>query len=110
MWAPSPSTNVIETIVTDNGIPPLSATNSFTVVLTNGNQPIIQSVQVSNTTATIVWRSVADRTYRVQRTDSLATPAWVSLSPDVTAGGSLTSTTDPAASSSTRFYRVVLLP
>jgi hypothetical protein len=37
-WTPtlaqSPSTNVITTIVTDNGIPALSATNSFTVIVT----------------------------------------------------------------------------
>jgi hypothetical protein len=39
-WTPTsaqaPSTNVITTVVTDNGAPPLSATNSFAVVVTSG--------------------------------------------------------------------------
>jgi hypothetical protein len=40
-WTPSeaqgPSTNVIEVIVTDNGVPPLSATNFFTVTVREVN-------------------------------------------------------------------------
>ena len=40
-WAPSesqgPSTNLITTVVTDNGVPPLSATNTFTVIVTEVN-------------------------------------------------------------------------
>jgi hypothetical protein len=36
-WTPtlvqSPSTNVVTTVVTDNGVPPLSATNTFTVIV-----------------------------------------------------------------------------
>src|SRR5439155_496992 len=40
-WTPTeaqgPSTNTITTVVTDNGVPPLSATNSFTVVVTEMN-------------------------------------------------------------------------
>jgi hypothetical protein len=37
--AQGPSTNVITTVVTDNGVPPASATNSFTVVVNELNQP-----------------------------------------------------------------------
>jgi hypothetical protein len=41
MWAPGegqgPSTNTITAVVRDNGVPPLSATNSFTVVITEAN-------------------------------------------------------------------------
>jgi hypothetical protein len=40
-WTPSagqsPSTNLITTVVTDNGTPALSATNSFTVIVTAGS-------------------------------------------------------------------------
>src|ERR1041385_2350681 len=40
-WTPTssqaPSTNLITTVVTDNGTPPLSATNRFSVVVTSGN-------------------------------------------------------------------------
>ena len=41
-WTPGetrvPGTNVIETMVTDNGVPPFSATNSFTVVVPETNR------------------------------------------------------------------------
>ena len=37
--AEGPSTNTITTVVTDNGVPPLSATNSFTVVVNEVNSP-----------------------------------------------------------------------
>jgi hypothetical protein len=40
-WIPTlaqgPSTNTITTVVTDNGVPPLSATNSFTVIVTTNS-------------------------------------------------------------------------
>src|SRR5439155_14764988 len=40
-WTPTeaqgPSTNIFTTVVTDNGTPPLSATNSFTVVVNEVN-------------------------------------------------------------------------
>src|SRR5262249_17989809 len=42
-WRPSesqgPGTNLITVKVTDNGVPPLSDTNSFTVVVNEGNSP-----------------------------------------------------------------------
>jgi hypothetical protein len=42
-WTPqqtnSPSTNTIKVIVTDNGTPPLSATNSFTIIVQEVNVP-----------------------------------------------------------------------
>ena len=34
-----PSTNIIATVATDNGYPPLSATNSFTLIVTSTNTP-----------------------------------------------------------------------
>ena len=40
-WTPTegqgPGTNTITTVVTDNGVPPLSATNSFEVMVTEVN-------------------------------------------------------------------------
>jgi hypothetical protein len=110
MWTPAPSTNVIETVATDNGVPPMSATNRFTVVLVVGNQPIIQGVQLSNTTAIITWRTVAGRTYRVQSIENLEDTNWLSLTPDITAAGPLTTAEDTTATSTHRYYRVILLP
>src|SRR5207344_865964 len=52
-WTPSeaqgPSTNVITTVVSDNGVPPLSATNSFVVVITEVNSAPVLPVQTNRT-------------------------------------------------------------
>src|SRR5262249_20098065 len=52
-WTPSeaqgPSTNVFTTRVTDSGVPPLSATNSFTVVVTEVNSAPVLPVQADRT-------------------------------------------------------------
>jgi hypothetical protein len=54
IWTPTaqqgPSTNLITTRVTDNGVPPLSATNSFTVFVTDTNGPPVISAQPSSRT------------------------------------------------------------
>src|SRR5207302_83610 len=54
-WTPTeaqgPSTNVITTMVTDNGVPSLSATNSFTVVVTEVNSPPVLGAQADRTVA-----------------------------------------------------------
>ena len=47
--AQGPGTNLLETIVTDNGVPPLSATNSFTVIVTEANALPILPVQTNRT-------------------------------------------------------------
>ncbi len=42
-WTPTevqePSTNLVTTVVTDNGVPPMSTTNSFTLVVRESNSP-----------------------------------------------------------------------
>ena len=52
-WTPTeaqgPSTNIITTVVTDNGTPPLSATNSFTVVVNEVNSAPALKTQPSQT-------------------------------------------------------------
>jgi internalin A len=52
-WTPSeaqgPGTNTITTIVTDNGVPALSATNTFVVVVNEINTPPVLPVQTDRT-------------------------------------------------------------
>src|SRR5262249_10641170 len=54
-WIPTeaqgPSTNTITTVVTDNGVPPLSATNSFTVVVAEVNSAPSLPIQTNRTIA-----------------------------------------------------------
>src|SRR5256885_6716795 len=52
-WTPSeaqgPSTNTITVVVTDNGVPALSATNSFTVTVREVNVAPVLSVPANQT-------------------------------------------------------------
>jgi Bacterial Ig domain/Putative Ig domain len=115
-WTPAhnqaPSTNIFETVVTDNGVPPLSATNSFTVFVTTAEvvpPPIIQSITVTNGIATISWSAVTGHVYRLLYNMDLDTN-WIAIPPDIQATNSSASATDSAESNSARFYRVQLLP
>ena len=115
-WTPtaaqSPGTNLITTIVTDNGLPAMSATNSFTVVVAKPvamTPPVIQSINVSNGVAVITWSSISGRSYRVQYKQNLTDANWTDLPPDVTATSATTSKTDAVGSVPRRFYRVVML-
>ena len=52
-WTPTesqgPSTNTITTVVTDDGVPPLSATNSFTVTVNEVNTAPVLPAQTDRT-------------------------------------------------------------
>src|SRR5205085_1256840 len=52
-WTPSevqgPSTNLITTVVTDNGVPPLNATNFFTVIVNEVNSAPVLPGQTNRT-------------------------------------------------------------
>jgi hypothetical protein len=99
------------TIVTDNGIPPLSATNHFTVtVIPPAGPPLILSLTVSNGVATITWSSVAGHTYQLEYSDTLTATNWTSVIPTVPASNSTSSTTNAVGNKLHRFYRVSLLP
>src|SRR2546421_4555679 len=62
-WTPSeaqgPSTNVVSVSVTDNGVPALSATNSFTVTVTEVNLAPVLSVPADQTIAEQTGLSVS---------------------------------------------------
>lgn len=111
-WTPSqaqaPSTNAIITVVSDNGSPSLSATNSFTVVV--APPPVIRAISVGTGAVTITWSSAAGNNYRLQYKNTLADTNWNDLAPDITAGGSTTTATNVVSGSAQRFYRVRLLP
>ena len=111
-WTPtvaqSPGTNTITTIVTDSGTPPMSATNSFTVIVAG---PVtLQSVTISGTNTVVTWSSLASHNYRLQYKNSFSDSNWTDVVPDVQAAGVTVSVTNAAGSSPQRFYRVRLLP
>lgn len=114
-WTPTheqaPGTNIFETVVTDNGVPAMTATNSFTVVVTASEvvPPAIQFIALTNGVVTISWTSVTGRNYRLLYTGELNTN-WLPIPPDIMATNSSVTATDSVEAVTTRFYRVQLLP
>lgn len=114
-WTPTysqaPGTNLITTIVTDDGIPPLSATNSFTIFVTPPPQPPrITSIVVSNGLAYVNWTSVPGLKYSLEYTADLYAPNWIPAPEEITADGPTTSITNELETSEQRYFRIVLHP
>lgn len=101
------TTNPITVRVTDDGVPPLSATRFFTV--TTEPRPQLEGLSVVNGTATLQWTAIPGATYRVQFKAALTDAEWTDLVPDVTAAGPSASFPHPSAGGQ-GFYRVLALP
>lgn len=71
--------------------------------------PAIQSLRIANGSAAITWGAIPGGTYRLQYKDSLDSPIWHDLSPDISATTSTVTTTDFVNGASQRFYRVLLM-
>ncbi len=109
-WAPAPnqvpSTNSVTVVVTDNGVPPLSATQTFTVRV--ATPPALSVAGVTGNKLTLGWQTLPGRTYRLQYADDLNVPVWTALGADQPGtGGVLTFTLD-VSSAPKRFYRVLI--
>ncbi len=114
-WTPTEgqgsTVNTVTTVVTDNGVPGLAATNSFTVsVLGSASAPIIQSITVSNELVTVISSAISGRSYRLQFKGSLDQTNWTDVFPAVTAVEESVILTDAAGAVSERYYRVFLVP
>ncbi|HEY4983968.1 MAG TPA: cadherin repeat domain-containing protein, partial [Verrucomicrobiae bacterium] len=123
IWTPTiaqaGTSNTITTIVTDNGTPNLSATNSFLVIVNPIPYPIpsISSVTFTNGGFLLVWFAPTNDIFKVQFTDSLVPANWQSFSNIITYTGPATPTNglftffDDGSQfpfGSLRFYRLVL--
>ena len=107
------STNLFTTVVTDDGLPPLSATNSFLVFVNPAPvipQPVIQSITLSNNIVTVTWSSVSRGIYQLQYNEDLTQANWTDLAPDVHATGTIAAATNAVSNSTQRFYRVWVVP
>ena len=111
-WTPADefinTTNPVTVIVTDNGLPPLSDSKTFSVLVET--HPFIQSIAQSNGAVTLVWTAIAGQNYRGQYRTNLTGTNWADLSPDVTASGPSASLVDPAPADPQRFYHILVLP
>ena len=99
----------ITVIVTDDGIPPLSDTNTFTIVLLD--ELSIVDYACTSTNFIVTWSAVPGAVYRVQYASSLTGP-WTDLPGDVVATSTTASKVDNFAPTATtvRFYRILTGP
>ena len=120
-WTPDVSqagtSNVITTIVTDNGVPPLSATNSFSVIV--NPVPGISSITYSNGGFLLTWFAPTNDIFQVQVATNLASPTvWLTIATNITYTGPATPTNglfsyfddgSQVPFGSLRFYRLQLV-
>jgi glucuronoarabinoxylan endo-1,4-beta-xylanase len=110
-WRPLVSqantTNVIQIQVTDNGLPPLSATNSFNVIVNAVTNPVISSVNVVPGQVSLTVNGPQGPDYTLWTSTDLVN--WQSLfttnSPAVPFTVTDTNSTDPQ-----RFYKIQIGP
>jgi subtilisin-like proprotein convertase family protein len=113
-WTPDPTNGGGEfkftTVVTDNGVPSLRATNSFTVFVVPPF-PSISSVSVTATNVTLRWTAPTNDLFQVEWTTSL-TPVivWTPFPGIITSTSGLFTFTDTNAPLAMKFYRLDWLP
>jgi hypothetical protein len=105
---PAPVTNGMTVRVTDNGVPNLSDTRRFNVIVVP--PPGIESIVATKEIITITWSAIPGRTYRVQFKSDLNESAWNDLAGDVLATDSTAQKTDLIRPSAGVYYRVIVLP
>ena len=105
--APGTVTNSITVVVTDNGKPPMSSFGTFLIVANDlsAATPVISTNGIS-----IGWNAITGLTYRVQFKNNLTDAVWTDLPGDISASNSVGLKLDPAATNSTRFYRIIAAP
>jgi hypothetical protein len=94
-WTPDVSqagtSNLFTTIVTDNGVPPMSATNSFSVIV--NPVPGISSITFTGGGYLVTWFAPTNDIFQVQVATSLALPiVWQTIATNVTYTGPATPT------------------
>jgi uncharacterized repeat protein (TIGR03806 family) len=111
-WTPAPdqvnTTNVIAAFVTDDGVPNLSATNTFTVTVVS--RPVIQSIIPVAGGLNITWSSIPGINYRLQYQTNLNPAVWNNTSNIVLATAGTATNAVPPPSKARLFYRVQVLP
>ena len=107
-WVPTDTaigTNVFTVRVTDDGSPPISDSESFTIFV--AAPPVIQSIVAFGGNVTVTWSAIAGKVYQVEYKSDLAALTWNVLSGDLTASAERAAKVDVTASTTRRFYRIV---
>ena len=104
--ADASSTNAIELRVFDNGLPTLSDTQSFQVIVIS--RPVLAAPLLSNNVVTLSWSAIPETSYRLQYNTDLNVSAWSDVPGDITAASTNVEKSDSVSTS--RWYRVRVLP
>jgi hypothetical protein len=111
-WTPTAAqlglTNVITTIVTDNGVPAKSATNVIPVVVA---PPVtFSSITVNGTGVHFQWTAVSSEQFQIRWTTNLAPVNWHLFTNIITSATSSFSFVDTNTAFLMKFYQLILLP
>ena len=93
-------------VVTDNGTPNLSATQSFNIFVTRPAHPKLQSTSLAGGTFQFQIYGDAGPDYTIHASTNLVN--WTSLGTTITGDGLTKELTDPIAGIPARFYRLRL--
>ena len=98
------TTNQMTLTASDNGVPRLSASRLFTVIVSAELQAVIAKAGAD---VTISAGVIPGRTYRLEFKNTLDAPDWLPLGADSVAATNSISFTDTPGANVQRFYRVV---
>ena len=115
-WTPTSAqrglTNVITTVVTDNGVPAKSVTNSFSVIVTNAPvypMPVISSVVVSNGQVSLQWSGSTNEQFNVRWATNLNPPVvWNAFGVTITSTNGVFRFVDTNAPLLMKFYQLLI--
>jgi Putative Ig domain len=109
-WTPAGSqigTNDVTVRVTDDGLPPLSATQSFAVVVMP--RPVL-TIGVTNGIVTLTWSAISGLTYQPQFNTNLTNALWTAFPSNVVATGPTANATDSNDTNTGQYYRIFVVP
>jgi hypothetical protein len=109
-WSPNtaPSTNLVSVIVTDNGIPNLSAMQTFTATVYL--PPSLSGYGVSGNQFALTWPAPVGQTYQVEFKDDLNATSWSPFGVPLMGAGTTLAITNQLDDAPQRFFRVRVLP
>ncbi len=113
-WRPpvgaADTTNLITVVVTDNGSPNLSGTNSFNIIVNPVTQPTVSTVSYAGGQFTFAVNGQVGPDYEVQVSTNLAGGNWTSLYTTNSPPSPFTFTDSNAGTVPVQFYRIVVGP
>jgi pectin methylesterase-like acyl-CoA thioesterase len=114
-WRPTVSfagtSNPVQVVVTDNGTPNLSATNSFNVIVNPLTQPVASTPAYSGGQFTVTVSGQIGPDYELQGATNLAGGSWTDIATTNSPASSPFMLTDPnAAAQPAQYYRIVVGP